>query len=100
MSFLRPFRNAMGIDVSDQVLRMVQLVPSGRAFSLRSISARPLPAGAIVEGEVRNPAKAAEVLRDLVQKPSHRHPSTKSATLCLPERKTFTKIIEIPRHPT
>lgn len=87
----------MGIDVSDQVLRMVQLVPRGQAFSLRSISARPLPAGVIVEGEIRNPAKAAEVLHDLVQRPSHRHPTTKSATLCLPERKTFTKIIEV--HP-
>lgn len=97
MGFLRPFRNAMGIDVSDQVLRMVQLVPRGHAFTLRSISARPLPEGVIVEGEIRNPAKAAEVLRDLVQKPSHRHPTTKSATLCLPERKTFTKIIDVPR---
>ena len=58
MSFLRPFRNAMGIDVSDQVLRMVQLVPHGRAFRLRSISARPLPEGVIVEGEVRNPTES------------------------------------------
>lgn len=99
MSFLRPFRNAMGIDVSDQVLRMVQLVPRGKVFTLRSLSARPLPEGVIVEGEIRNPAKAAAVLRDLVQKPSHRHPSTKSAILCLPERKTFTKIIEVPRQP-
>ena len=99
MSFLQPFRNAMGIDVSDQVLRMVQLLPRGRSFSLRSISARPLPAGIIVEGEVRNPEEAAKVLRVLVQKPSHRHPTTKSATLCLPERKTFTKIIEVPRQP-
>ncbi|MEK7518857.1 MAG: type IV pilus assembly protein PilM [Patescibacteria group bacterium] len=97
MSFLRPFRNAMGIDVSDQVLRMVQLVPRGHAFTLRSISARPLPEGVIVEGEVRNPTKAAAVLRDLIQKPRHHHPTTKSATLCLPERKTFTKIIEVPR---
>ncbi len=89
----------MGIDVSDQVLRMVQLVPRGHAFALRSISARPLPEGVIVEGEIRNPEKAAEILHDLVQKPNHRHPSTKSATLCLPERKTFTKIIDVPRLP-
>ncbi len=99
MSFLRPFRNAMGIDVSDQVLRMVQLVPRGQGFVLRSISARPLPPGCIVEGEIRDPAKAAAVLRDLVKKPNHHHPTTKSATLCLPERKTFTKIIDVPRQP-
>jgi type IV pilus assembly protein PilM len=89
----------MGIDVSDQGLRMVQLVPHGHSFSLRSISARPLEPGIIVEGEIRNPAKAGEVLRDLVRKPSLHHPTTKSATLCLPERKTFTKIIEVPRQP-
>jgi type IV pilus assembly protein PilM len=99
MSFLRPFRNAMGIDVSDQVLRMVQLVPLGHRYSLRSISARPLPPGVIVEGEIRNPTLAAEVLLDLIKKPSHHHPSTKSAMLCLPERKTFTKIIDVPRQP-
>lgn len=100
MSLLRPYSNAMGIDVSDQVVRMVQIVPKGRKFSLRSISARPLPDNTIVEGEVRDQKTLSTVLRDLIAKPHHRHPSTRSAIICLPERKTFTKIIEVPIDPS
>ncbi len=96
MSMLRPYSNAMGIDVSDQVVRMVQLVPRGKGFSLRSISARPLPDKTIVEGEVRDQQAMVTVLKDLISKPHHRHPSSRAAIICLPERKTFTKIIDVP----
>ncbi|RJO59312.1 type IV pilus assembly protein PilM [Candidatus Parcubacteria bacterium] len=97
MKFLRPFQNAIGIDVSDQVIRMAQLLPKNKKFKLHSISARPVAEGAIVDGEIRDSKIVVEVLKDLVKKPSLKHPSTKAAILCLPERKTFTKIIEVPR---
>ncbi len=99
MGFLRPYSNAMGLDVSDQVVRMVQLVPAGKGFKLRSISARPLPEKAIVEGEIRDQEAVSAVLRELIAKPLHKHPSSRAAVVCLPERKTFTKIIEVALEP-
>jgi type IV pilus assembly protein PilM len=96
MGFLQPFRNAMGIDISDQVLRMVQLTPFRKEYRVRSVSARPVPEGYIVEGEIRNPKAIRDLLRDLIRRSALKHPNTRAAIICLPERKTFTKIIELP----
>jgi type IV pilus assembly protein PilM len=96
MGFLQPFRNAMGIDVSDQVLRMVQLAPYRKGYRIRSVSARPVVEGHIVEGEIRNPNAVRDLLRDLVSRSALKHPNTRAAIICLPERKTFTKIIDVP----
>ncbi len=85
----------MGIDVSDQVLRMVQLHRHGHGFIVYSMSEVALPENVVVEGEVRNAVSLAKALRELIHRPNHHHPSTRAAILCLPERKTFTKIIDI-----
>lgn len=96
MPLLHPFKHAMGIDISDQVLRMVQLAPARKGFRVRSVSARPVPAEAIQEGEIRQPDVVANILRDLVRRSALKHPNSHAAVVCLPERKTFTKIIEVP----
>ncbi|MFA6473900.1 MAG: type IV pilus assembly protein PilM [Patescibacteria group bacterium] len=86
----------MGIDISDQVLRMVQLAPARKGYRVRSVSARPVPAEAIQEGEIRQPEVVVNILRDLIRRSALKHPNTRAAVVCLPERKTFTKIIEVP----
>lgn len=86
----------MGIDISDQVLRMVQLTPFRKGFRVRSLSARPVIEGHIVEGEIRNPNAIRDLLRDLIRRSALKHPNTRAAIICLPERKTFTKIIDVP----
>lgn len=96
MSLLRPFRNAIGIDISDAVIRMVQLQRRGKSFRIRSVSARPVADGLIQEGEIRDPQAVAAILKDLVAQPTFKHPSSRAAVVCLPERKIFTKIIELP----
>lgn len=96
MGLLRPFQNAIGIDISDGVVRMVQLQKKGKGFALRSVSARPVPAGFIQEGEIRNHDGVISVLKDLLAQPTFKHPSSRAAIVCLPERKIFTKIIELP----
>jgi len=86
----------MGIDISDQVVRMVQLIPKGKKFKLNSISSRPIPEGIVTDGEIKDLKVLSGLLKDLVKKPHLKHPSTSAAILSLPERKTFTKIIELP----
>lgn len=100
MGLLRPFQNAIGIDISDAVVRMVQLQEHRKGYKLRSVSARPVPSGFIQEGEVRNPQGVGEILKELVSEPTFKHPSSKATIVCLPERKIFTKIIELPNVPT
>jgi len=99
MSLLRPFQNAIGIDISDAVVRMVQLRRRGKGYALRSVSARPVPPGFIQEGEVRDPQGVTALLKDLLSQPTLKHPSSKAAVVCLPERKIFTKIISLPNVP-
>ncbi|MEK7631297.1 MAG: type IV pilus assembly protein PilM [Patescibacteria group bacterium] len=96
MSLLRPFQNAIGIDISDAVIRMVQLKKHRHGFALRSVSARPVPNGLIQEGEIRDPQGVIAILKDVLAQPTFKHPSSKAAIVCLPERKIFTKIIELP----
>ncbi|MFA6587771.1 MAG: type IV pilus assembly protein PilM [Patescibacteria group bacterium] len=96
MGLLKPFQNAIGIDISDQVIRMVQIVPKGKLFKLNSISARPIQAGVIVDGEIKNPKIITEILKDLVKRPNLKHPTTNAAILSLTEKKTFTKILDLP----
>ncbi len=99
MSLLRPFQNAIGIDISDAVVRMVQLQKHGNRYALRSVSARPVTPGFIQEGEIRDPQGVAAILKDLINQPTFKHPSSRAAVVCLPERKIFTKIIELPNVP-
>lgn len=79
---------------------MVQLQRHGKGYALRSVSARPVPSGLIQEGEIRDAQGVVTILKELVAQPTFKHPSSKAAIVCLPERKIFTKIIEVPNGST
>ncbi len=93
-------QDAVGIDISDLVLRAVTLKHHGRRFTLQSFQELLLPPGLIVDGEILSPQTIAMKIRTLLQ---HAAPSgirRRYAIACLPDRKTFVKLIQIPASST
>lgn len=94
---INPFRKAIGIDLSDLVVRAVQISGRPGKLKLHAISERHLIPGLVTDGEIQNPKKLIPVLQDLLGKPWLGRFSTPYVTLALPERHTFLKIIDIPK---
>lgn len=86
---------AFGLDISDLKLRLVVLDSKKDLPQIEAASEIDLPSGLIVEGEIIDPDKTKEYLKKLLQavKPKQRLP--KEVIACLPERKSFIKVIKI-----
>jgi len=87
--------NPLGIDISEHSLKLVQLNQSGDKVGLEAISRVDLPAGVIEEGEILDEKRAVNFLHSLVNKPSRGKISSHRVAACLPESKTFVKLLEI-----
>ncbi|MEY4723819.1 MAG: hypothetical protein RLZZ324_1332 [Candidatus Parcubacteria bacterium] len=94
-----PFAVSFGLDIGDRTFKMVQVVkkrgriPKYRLVSWGSID---VPEGVMDKGDVKDMPKAVECLQKLI-KESHGRGVGHAAVACLPEAKTFIKIIDVPR---
>lgn len=89
----------IGLDISDFSLKLVQLNKSGESFSIQAINKIDLPAGIIDDGEIKNRPELIKNLKNLIDKPRFGKVSSHEVTACLPENKTFVKLIEIDNGP-
>ncbi|MFA6512097.1 MAG: pilus assembly protein PilM [Patescibacteria group bacterium] len=94
---INPFRNAIGIDISDLVVRAVQITGRPGNLKLHALSERHFSPGWMQNGEIQNDKKITAVLHDLLSKPWMGRFSGSYVTLSLPERQTFLKLIDIPK---
>ncbi len=91
MSFFS--KNSFGLDISDTSLRLVWL--DGQK-NIRSWNELVLPPGLMEKGVIKDKDKAAKAIKKLVSSAKGRKIRTKKVSVCLPELKTFIKVIEIP----
>ncbi|NTW22071.1 type IV pilus assembly protein PilM [Candidatus Falkowbacteria bacterium] len=89
----------IGLDISDFSLKLVQLNKAGESFSIQAISKIDLPAGIIDDGEIKNRDELVKYLKNLIDTPRFGKVSSHEVTACLPENKTFVKLIEIDNGP-
>lgn len=89
----------IGLDISDFSLKLVQLNKAGESFSIQAINKVDLPAGIIDDGEIKNREELINHLKMLIEKPKFGKVSSHEVTACLPENKTFVKLIEIDNGP-
>lgn len=94
---VNPFRYAIGIDLSDRVVRAVQIAGRKKNRKIRALSERQIPEGVLKEGEITEQKKLVSLITDLLEKPWVGKFSGSYVTLSLPERKTFLKLITIPK---
>ncbi len=95
---LNPFSQAYGIDVGDKTLKVVQVLRSGRknpTYRLVAWGQIELPEASIENGEILNKDEVTKRLSELIAKAEGRLKG-RAAVACLPEAKSFIKIIDQP----
>jgi type IV pilus assembly protein PilM len=90
-----PSKYPIGLDISDGILRAVQLKKNGDKIKFQAVSKITLPKGIFKDGEIINMGEAAKKIKELIAKPFYGKFSSDDIIACLPEPKTFIKLIEI-----
>jgi len=96
MSLINHQNKAFGLDISDGSLRLAQLGNPGKKVSLRAYSQLALPAGCVIDGEIKNHKIFLEKLNELIKNKKGRESLSRQVVAVLPEDKTFLKTIKIP----
>ncbi len=95
-----PFENHIGLDISDFKIRFFQFHRIGSTKTkINSFSEIAVPKGMIVSGEIMDPIKVGELLKQLFDKPQYGKPDSTYVNLSLPEKKVFLKTFTIPLVP-
>ncbi len=95
--FFQPQQDSIGLDISDRSLKAVQLKRTlNNAIGLQGISRVDLPAGVFEDGELKQPETLTKAFAELLARPLQGSFTTSYVCACLPETKTFIKMIDIP----
>jgi type IV pilus assembly protein PilM len=86
-----------GLDVSDLSLKLIALRKKGNQFYLTSYNQIKVPEGYFIDGEIKEKKKIANLIRKLIKEVKGEKIRTPYFISILPERKTFIKLIEVPR---
>ncbi|HAM88989.1 MAG: Cell division protein FtsA [Candidatus Falkowbacteria bacterium GW2011_GWC2_38_22] len=89
----------IGLDISDTSLKAVQLDRTGDKISIQALSRIELSEGIIINGEIKNQELFKKNIDALLLKPKYGFFSTRNVVACLPETKTYIKLIEIDNTP-
>lgn len=97
MALLNPLSNAFGLDIGDRTFKLVQVRRSRgkRPYKLVAWNSVDVPEGVMERGDIKDMDKAIEHLTRLVRTAKGAL-GGRATVACLPEAKTFIKIIEIP----
>ncbi|MEY4744766.1 MAG: hypothetical protein RL272_711, partial [Candidatus Parcubacteria bacterium] len=98
MALLNPLSNAFGLDIGDRTFKLVQVRRIRRSknpYRITAWNTVDVPEGVMERGDIKDMAKAVDLLGKLVRS-AKGSLSGKAVVACLPEAKTFIKIIEIP----
>jgi len=99
MIFGKKSKYPIGLDISDLSLKMVQLTQRRGKIKIQALSRRALPKGLIEGGEIFNEAELIHEIEKLITKPMYGTVSSNEVVACLPETKTFIKLIKIEANP-
>lgn len=92
--FRRSSQPMLGVDVSASSVKLVELVPGGKAaMRLERYAIEPIERGAIVDGNVEKPEAVADALTRAIRRTGTR---TKLAAMALPSSAVISKRIMLP----
>jgi type IV pilus assembly protein PilM len=99
MFFASTSNYPVGLDISDTVLRLVQLNKAGAKIKIQGLSFVKLEKGLIEKGEIMNEEAVLKKINELISRPFYGKISSDSIVACLPEPKTFIKLISVEKGP-
>ena len=89
----------IGLDISDSSLKLVQLDKKRNVFKIQAIGKIDFTDKLLDRGEVINKENIVKAIKTIIEKPQYGKVSSNEAIVCLPESKTFIKLIEIEKTP-
>ena len=89
----------IGLDISDLSIKLVQLDKRRDKITIQALNKLNLPQGIIVNGEIKNKTELIKAIRKIISDPLYGKVSSEEVVVCLPESKTFIKLIEIQKSP-
>lgn len=89
----------VGIDISDLSIKLVSLYQRGTGIYLEALGRVELPIGTVMGGEIKKTEVFVSKLKELVGNPLYGNISSTEVNACLPETKTFIKLIDVGRNP-
>ncbi|MFH1255374.1 MAG: type IV pilus assembly protein PilM [bacterium] len=89
----------VGLDISDLSLKLVQLGKNGNKIKIQAVSRLDLAPGVIANGEIKNKTELVKSIKKIISDPIYGKISSEEVVACLPESKTFIKLIEIQKTP-
>jgi type IV pilus assembly protein PilM len=88
-------RYPVGLDISDSSIKFVQLKKKREKISIQSYGKVDLPDGLIRDGEIKDEKTLVSLIKAALQSPIYGEITFNEAVSCLPNSKTFIKLIEI-----
>ena len=89
----------LGLDISDRILKMVQLKKTRDKVKLQGLGKYRLHKGVIDDGIIKDQSSFAKAVRALMNNPIFGGFSSNEVIACLPDSKTYIKLIEVPASP-
>ncbi|MDD4900701.1 MAG: pilus assembly protein PilM [Patescibacteria group bacterium] len=89
----------IGLDISDLSLKLIQLNKTRDKITIQALNKLSLPPGIIVNGIIKNEPELIKAIRKIVANPLYGKVSSEEVVACLPESKTFVKLIEVQKSP-
>lgn len=96
MFFVENIQHSFGLDISDLAIRLAVLKKKKQGFKIEAYGEKLLPPGLISEGAILKPDQVAAMINDLIKKAVGGRIKMENVIACLPEIKTFIKLISIP----
>lgn len=97
--FTSSSNSPIGLDISDLSLKVVQLNKQGDKIKIQALGKKNLAKGLISDGEIKNQEKVINKINELINHPEYGKINSNDVIACLPETKTFIKLIEIAKTP-
>lgn len=99
MLFSGKLEYPIGLDISPLSLKLAQFHKKRGKIRIQALDKINLPPGLIVGGEIKNKSEVTKILKEFIGKPKYGRVTSDRAIVCLPETKTFAKLIEVERGP-
>jgi len=93
-------QNSIGLDISDRSIKAAQLKRNLKGkLEIQALAKCEIPATVFDDGELQQPKALTQAIEQLLTSPEFGSFNTTYVTACLPETKTFIKMIDIPPMP-
>ena len=96
MAFFNPLSDAFGLDIGDRGFKVVQVSKKSgikQPYRLKAWGSVSVPEGVMERGDILNMTQAVKCVRELLGK-THGRLKGRAVAACLPEAKSFIKIVE------